>query len=189
MATCSSRPRRVDPYKNFKFRVKWDGQLRRRGQQGQRRSSAPPRWSSTATAAIRSRSTSRRAGPSTTPITLERGVTHDLSFEQWAEQGLELRSAAGGVRVVAGGLPQGHHHRLLQRGGPAGDRPTRSTAAGCRSTRRCPTSTPTPTRSPSSTSSWRTRAGSGILASRRRPPCRSMTRRRDRWPTLRNWGC
>ncbi len=44
---------------------------------------------------------------------------------------------------------------------PASSRsPTRSSAAGSRSSRRCPTSTPTPTPSRSSTSSWRTKAGS-----------------------------
>ena len=52
-------------------------------------------------------------------ITLDRGVTHDKDFEEWAQQGLELRRRArrGGL---AQGLPQGHHHRGLQRGRSAG---------------------------------------------------------------------
>ena len=33
MAQFSVNAQRFDPYKNFKFRVKWDGQLRRRHQQ------------------------------------------------------------------------------------------------------------------------------------------------------------
>src|ERR1700733_2310193 len=56
--------------------------------------------------------------------------------------------------------------------------PTRSTAAGCPSSWRCPISTPTRTRSPSSTSSSRTRAGSGT-SRRSRPPSRPSPTRPD----------
>ena len=35
MAQFTVNAQRFDPYKNFKFRVKWDGQICRGGQQGQ----------------------------------------------------------------------------------------------------------------------------------------------------------
>ena len=60
--------------------------LRRRRQQGQRaqahdRGRQAPRGRRSLAAAA-----SRRAAPSTTPITLERGVTHDTEFEDWANK-------------------------------------------------------------------------------------------------------
>ena len=36
MAQFTVNTHRFDPYKNFKFRVKWDGNVRRRHQQGRR---------------------------------------------------------------------------------------------------------------------------------------------------------
>ena len=86
-----------------------------------RRSSARPRSSSTARAATRARAQVARAGRSTRPITLERGVTHDLEFEQWANKVWNF-GAGLGAEVSLDGLPQGHHHRGLQRGRPARDR-------------------------------------------------------------------
>jgi phage tail-like protein len=74
---------RFDPYKNFKFRVKWDGQyvaglskmtaLRRTTEVVEHREGGDP-------------STSRKSPGRTKfeAITLERGVTHDLNFEAWA---------------------------------------------------------------------------------------------------------
>ena len=50
---------------------------------------------STATAATRPHPASRPAGPSTRPITLERGVTHDTEFEQWANKVWNLGSGLG----------------------------------------------------------------------------------------------
>src|SRR5438067_1101265 len=78
-------PQRFDPYKNFKFRVKWDGQyvagiskvssLKRTTEVVEHREGADP-------------STGRKSPGRTKydPITLERGVTHDLAFEQWANK-------------------------------------------------------------------------------------------------------
>ena len=54
-------------------------------------------------------------------ITLERGVTHDTEFEQWANKVWNF-GAGLGAEVSLQGLPQGHHHRGLQRGRPARDR-------------------------------------------------------------------
>ena len=85
MAQFNVNPLRFDPYKQFKFRVRWDG----RYVAGVSEISALRR----ATEVIRHReggdpSTSRKSPGRTEydPITLERGVTHDLEFEQWANK-------------------------------------------------------------------------------------------------------
>lgn len=76
---------RFDPYKNFKFRVKWDNiyvagvskvsGLSRTTQVIKHRSGGDP-------------STARMSPGQTEyePITLERGVTHDSNFEIWANK-------------------------------------------------------------------------------------------------------
>lgn len=78
-------PHRFDPYKNFKFRVKWDGRyvagiskvssLTRKTEVIVHREGGDP-------------STSRKSPGRTeyAPIILERGVTHDMEFEQWANK-------------------------------------------------------------------------------------------------------
>ena len=85
MPQFSVNPSRMDPYKNFKFRVKWDGRyvagisqvsaLRRTTQVVQHRDGDDP-------------STVRKSQGRTIfePITLSRGVTHDTDFENWANQ-------------------------------------------------------------------------------------------------------
>jgi phage tail-like protein len=85
MAQFSVNGQRVDPYKNFKFRVKWDG----RYVAGVSKVSALKR----STEVVEHRnggdaSTSHRSPGRTKyePITLERGVTHDTEFEKWANK-------------------------------------------------------------------------------------------------------
>jgi phage tail-like protein len=85
---------RFDPYKNFRFRVKWDG----RYVAGLSRCSALRRT----TEVVRHREggdpSSSRKSPGRTEfdaITLERGVTHDPEFENWANQVWQLNAAAG----------------------------------------------------------------------------------------------
>lgn len=85
MAQFSVNPQRFDPYKNFKFRVKWDG----RYVAGISKVGALKR----STEAIAHRDggdpSSERQSPGKTkyePISLERGVTHDLEFERWANK-------------------------------------------------------------------------------------------------------
>jgi phage tail-like protein len=78
-------PHRFDPYKNFKFRVKWDGQY----VAGVSRITALTR--STEVVAHREGgdpSVAHKSPGQTTfePITLERGVTHDTAFEEWANK-------------------------------------------------------------------------------------------------------
>jgi phage tail-like protein len=85
MAQFSVNPTRFDPYKNFKFRVKWDGRyvaglskvgaLKRTTEVVKHREGGDP--------------SSSRKSPGRTefdPISLERGVTHDREFEQWASK-------------------------------------------------------------------------------------------------------
>jgi phage tail-like protein len=83
MAEFPNNPQRFDPYKNFNFRVKWDGKyvaavcrvsgLVRRTAVVEHREGGDP-------------STSRKSTGQTEfePITLERGVTEDTAFEDWA---------------------------------------------------------------------------------------------------------
>ena len=91
---------RVDPYKNFKFRVKWDGRyvagvsrmsaLRRTTEVVEHREGGDP-------------STSHKSPGRTEydAITLERGVTHDAEFERWANKVWHLGSGAGGEVSLA----------------------------------------------------------------------------------------
>jgi len=85
MAQFSVNTERFDPYQNFKFRVKWDGRyvagvskvgaLKRTTEVVDHREGGDP-------------STVRRSPGQTKfeAVTLERGVTHDPEFEQWANK-------------------------------------------------------------------------------------------------------
>ena len=97
MAEFTVNPSRVDPYKNFKFRVKWDGKivagvnkissLRRSTEVVEHREGSDP-------------SAVHKSPGRTTfdAITLERGVTHDAAFEDWAN--LVWRRGGGGNEIV-----------------------------------------------------------------------------------------
>jgi phage tail-like protein len=78
-------PTRYDPYKNFKFKIKWDGKyiaglskmgsLKRTTEVVKHREGGDP--------------SSSRKSPGRTEydaISLERGVTHDTEFEKWANK-------------------------------------------------------------------------------------------------------
>jgi len=94
MAQFSVNARRLDPYKNFKFRVKWDGKyvagvskvssLKRSTEVVEHRNGGDP-------------STSRKSPGRNKyePITLERGVTHDTEFEKWANKIWNFGSGLG----------------------------------------------------------------------------------------------
>ena len=85
MAEFTANPNRKDPYKNFKFKVKWDNTyvagvskvsaLKRTTEVVKHREGGDP-------------STSRKSPGRTEyeAITLERGVTQDLAFQQWANK-------------------------------------------------------------------------------------------------------
>lgn len=85
MAEFTANPRRFDPYKNFKFRVKWDG----RYVMGVSKASALTRTTEVVEHREGGDPSTTRKSPGRTKfaaITLERGVTHDLAFEQWANK-------------------------------------------------------------------------------------------------------
>lgn len=94
MAKFSVNAQRFDPYKNFKFRVKWDGQyvagvskvgaLKRTTEVVEHREGGDP-------------STSRKSPGKSKfeAITLERGVTHDPEFEKWANKIWNFGSGLG----------------------------------------------------------------------------------------------
>ena len=83
MAQFTVNPSRFDPYKSFRFQVRWDGRvvagvsrvspMARRTEVVEHREGGDP-------------SVSRRSPGRTSyaPVTFERGVTHDPAFEQWA---------------------------------------------------------------------------------------------------------
>ncbi len=94
MAQFSVNTHRFDPYKNFKFRVKWDGRyvagiskvgtLKRSTELVEHREGGDPSMT--------------RKSPGRTKfeaITLERGVTHDVEFEQWANKVWNFGSGLG----------------------------------------------------------------------------------------------
>ena len=94
MAQFSVNPTRFDPYKNFKFRVKWDG----RYVAGVSKISALMRTTEVVEHREGGDPSSSRKSPGRSTyeaITLERGVTHDIEFEQWATKVWNFGAAAG----------------------------------------------------------------------------------------------
>src|SRR5512139_3460850 len=94
MPQFSVNPQRQDPYKQFKFRVKWDGRyiagvskvsaLKRTTDVVEHREGGDP------STAHKSPAVTRFA-----PITIERGVTHDTEFEKWANKVWNFGSGLG----------------------------------------------------------------------------------------------
>jgi phage tail-like protein len=85
MAQFTVNAQRFDPYKNFKFRVKWDNKYIA----GVSKVSALKRTTEVVKHRDGGDPSSSRKSPGRTeydPITLERGVTHDKEFEQWANK-------------------------------------------------------------------------------------------------------
>lgn len=95
MAKFTVNPHRFDPYKNFKFRVKWDG----RYVAGVNKISALKRSTEVVEHREGSDPNSIRKSPGQTkfePITLERGLTHDPEFEKWANKVWNFGAGLGG---------------------------------------------------------------------------------------------
>jgi phage tail-like protein len=94
MAQFTVNAQRFDPYKNFKFRVKWDGRyvagiskvgmLKKTTEVVKHREGGDP-------------STSRKSPGRTEyeALMLDRGVTHDTEFEKWANKIWNLGSGLG----------------------------------------------------------------------------------------------
>ena len=97
MAQFTANPSRFDPYKNFKFRVKWDG----RYVAGLSKMGALRRTTEVVTHREGGDPSSSRKSPGRSEyeaITLERGVTHDTAFEEWANKVWNF-GAGGGSEV------------------------------------------------------------------------------------------
>jgi phage tail-like protein len=85
MAQFSVNATRFDPYKSYKFRVKWDG----RYVAGINKVSALKRTTDVVKFREGGDPSTERKSPGQTKyeaITLERGVTHDKDFEQWSNK-------------------------------------------------------------------------------------------------------
>ena len=120
MAQFTVNSQRVDPYKNFKFRLKWDGKyvagvskvssLKRTTEVIEFRSGGDP-------------STSHKSPGRTKydAITLERGVTQDTDFEQWANKVWNY-GASLGSEVSLKEFRKDIYPRDLQRGRATGYR-------------------------------------------------------------------
>lgn len=94
MPSVSSNPHRVDPYANFKFRLKWNGKY----VAAVSRVSALSRTTEAITYREGGDPSTVRVSPGQTrfePITLERGVTLDLEFEAWVRQVWNFRAGLG----------------------------------------------------------------------------------------------
>jgi phage tail-like protein len=94
MAEFSVNPTRFDPYKNFKFRIKWDGKY----VAGLSKMSALKRTTEVVKHRTGGEPSTSRKSPGRTEydaITLERGVTHDLEFENWANKVWNLGQGLG----------------------------------------------------------------------------------------------
>jgi len=94
MAQFSVNAQRFDPYENFKFRVKWDGKY----VAGISKVSALKRTTEVVKHREGGDPSSSRKSPGRTEydaITLERGVTHDKEFEQWANKVWSLGAGLG----------------------------------------------------------------------------------------------
>jgi phage tail-like protein len=94
MAQFSVNAQRFDPYKNFKFKVKWDGNY----VAGISKVSALKRTTEVVKHRDGGDASSSRKSPGRTEfeaITLERGVTHDVDFERWANKVSEYGGGPG----------------------------------------------------------------------------------------------
>jgi phage tail-like protein len=94
MAMFTVNAERFDPYKNFKFRIKWDG----RYVAGVSKVSALKRTTEVVEHREGGDPSSSRKSPGRTKyeaITLERGVTHDPEFEKWANKVWNFASGLG----------------------------------------------------------------------------------------------
>src|SRR5260370_14545870 len=98
MAQFTVNAQRFDPYKNFKFRIKWDGRyvagiskvgmLKRTTEVVKHREGGDP--------------SSSRKSPGRTEydaISLDRGVTHDVEFEKWANKAWQINGCQTDVSL------------------------------------------------------------------------------------------
>ena len=85
MSSFIVNPQRFDPYKNFKFKVIWEGKL----VAGVSNVSVLARHTDVLKFREGGDASSQRMSPGLTeyePIILSRGITHDVEFENWANK-------------------------------------------------------------------------------------------------------
>src|SRR3954452_16894947 len=85
MARMNASTNRFDPFRNFRFRVKWDGQY----VAGLSKMGALKRTTEMVEFREAGENITSRKLPGRTsylPVTLEGGVTYDTAFEDWANQ-------------------------------------------------------------------------------------------------------
>ena len=100
MAEFPANPTRFDPYKNFKFRLKWVGKYIA----GVSKVSGLKRTTEVVTHREGGDPSTSRKSPGRTEfeaITLERGVTYDHEFEAWANKVWQFGAALGGEVALA----------------------------------------------------------------------------------------
>jgi phage tail-like protein len=100
MAQFSVNANRFDPYKNFKFRIKWDGVY----VAGVSKVGGLKRTTEVVTHREGGDPSSSRKSPGRSEydaITLERGLTHDVAFEQWANKVWNFGSGLGAEMSLA----------------------------------------------------------------------------------------
>ncbi len=166
-------PSRFDPYKNFKFRVQWEG----RYVAGVSRVSALRRVTEVVEHREGGDPSSVRKSPGRTkyePITLERGVTHDAEFEEWANK-VWSRSRGPGNESSLADFRRDIRIELFNE---AGQLVIAYNVYRCwvSRSRRCPTWTPTRARPRSRASPSSTRASSVTSPSRNRRSQASILR-------------
>jgi len=94
MAQFTVNGSRFDPYKNFKFRLKWDGKY----VAGLSKAGALKRTTEVVSHRDGADPSSSRKSPGRTEyeaVMLERGVTHDTEFEKWANKVWNFASGLG----------------------------------------------------------------------------------------------
>ncbi len=87
MAQFSVNPTRIDPYKNFKFRLVWDDEGTLGPIAGISKVSGLKRTTEVVSHRDGGDLSTKRHSPGVSsfePITIERGITHDPAFENWA---------------------------------------------------------------------------------------------------------
>jgi phage tail-like protein len=100
MAQFTANPTRFDPYKNYKFRIKWDG----RYVAGVSKVSALKRSTEVVEHREGGDPSTKRKSPGQTKyeaVTIERGVTHDPEFENWANKVWNFGAGLGAESSLA----------------------------------------------------------------------------------------
>lgn len=100
MAQFSVNTHRFDPYKNFKFRIKWDGRF----VAGVSKVGGLKRTTEVVEHRVGGDPSTVRKSPGQSKfeaITLERGVTHDTEFEAWANKVWSFGAGLGAESSLA----------------------------------------------------------------------------------------